>query len=366
MGAVIENHGAPANRINYVIVGDGYSQAELSTTMLTHIKAYMDRRFTDEIGQPYKRYRNFVNICALQVPSTPICGTSAFGCCGNDSSRLANCDNSKVNAAITQYMPASFVVDWKAVMLNGSSWWNSGGMLMYWSGGNRDAGGAALHEGSHGFHQLADEYGDCTGAQCGTNTNFTGSAGTVYAEVNSCGNPTTTDGKWDAWKGYDAATSTGVVGTWSGSRYVGSGQYRPSANSCMNSLFGNNVNTSFNPVSREQMAVGMWRYVKPIDSTVPPAGAVTNPASLVVNVIDPAVINVDWTVDGTVTVNGGTTLDTSTLAAGSHTISAKAYDNADDTLVRTKTCPSSVTGVYCHARNWANSVQTVSWTVTKN
>jgi hypothetical protein len=366
MAAVIENHGPPSNRINYVIVGDGYSQAELTTTLLTHVKAYMDRRFTDEIGQPYKRYRNFVNICALQVPSTPICGSSAFGCCGDDQSRLANCNDSKVNAAIKQYIPTSMPVDWKAVMLNGNKWWNSGGMLMYWSGGNKDAGGAALHEGSHGFHQLADEYGDCTGAQCGSNTNFSGSKGTVWAEVNSCGDPVTTDGKWTAWKGYNAATSTGPVGTWSGSRYVGSGQYRPSANSCMNSLFGNNVNTSFNPVSREQMAVGMWRYVKPIDSTVPPAGAVTNPGMLTVNVIDPAVINVDWTVDGMVKVNGGTTFDTSTLAAGSHTISAKAYDNADDNLVRTKTCPSSVTGVYCHAKNWANSIETVNWTVTKN
>lgn len=366
MATVIENHGPPANRINYVIVGDGYSQAQLSTTLIDHVKFAMVKRFSAEIGQPYLRYRNFVNICALQVPSTPICGSSAFGCCGSDSSRLANCDNAKVNAAITQHIPASFMVDWKAVMLNGSSWWNSGGMLMYWSGGNADADGAALHEGSHGFHQLADEYGDCTGRSCGSNTNFSGSSGTVYAEVNSCGNPTTTDGKWTAWKGYTATGSTGLVGTWSGSRYVGSGQYRPSANSMMNSLFGDAVDTSFNPVSREQMAVGMWRYIKPIDSVQPAAGAVTNPAMLTVNVIDPAVISVDWTVDGTVKVNGGTTLDTSTLAAGSHTISAKAYDNAGMDLVRTTACPGSVTGNYCHARNWGNSVQTVMWTVTKN
>ena len=67
------------------------------------IKAYMDRRFTDEIGQPYKRYRNFVNICALQVPSTPICGSSAFGCCGDDQSRLANCNDTKVNNAVKMY-----------------------------------------------------------------------------------------------------------------------------------------------------------------------------------------------------------------------------------------------------------------------
>ena len=149
-----------------------------------------------------------------------------------------------------------------------------------------------------------------------------------------------------------------------GSRYVGPPVGRRPTRP--NSLFGSNPNVSFNPVSREQIAVGMYRFVKPIDSVVPAAGAVTNPGVLTVNVIDPAVINVDWTVDGTVKVNGGITFDTSTLAAGSHTISAKAYDNADNTLVRTTTCPSSVTGTYCHAKNWVNSVQTVSWTVTKS
>ena len=81
----------------------------------------------------------------------------------------------------------------------------------------------------------------------------------------------------------------------------------------------------------------MYRYVKPIDSTVPAAGAVTNPAILTVNVIDPAVINVDWTVDGTVHDERRDDVRHVALAAGSHTISAKAYDNADDTLVRTTT-----------------------------
>src|SRR6185369_375576 len=114
--------------------------------------------------------------------------------------------------------------------------------------------------------------------------------------------------------GYTQAGATGLQGTWSGSRYVGSGQYRPSANSMMNSLFGNNVNTSFNAVSREQIIFTIWRYVKPIDSTEPPAGAVSNPGVLKVNVIDPAVISVDWTVDnGTPKVNGGVTFDTASL-----------------------------------------------------
>jgi hypothetical protein len=59
--------------------------------------------------------------------------------------------------------------------------------------------------------------------------------------------------------------------------------------------------------------------------------------------------------------------DTSSLGAGSHTVSAKAYDNAADDLVRYKssTCPSSVTGNYCHRTAWKNSIQTVTWTFTK-
>jgi hypothetical protein len=258
-------------------------------------------------------------------------------------------------------------VDWHSIVLNNNKWWNTGSVWMLWSGGNSDGPKGALHEGGHGFHQLADEYGTCTGGSCGMNTMFSGTAGTVYAEVNSAGNPTTTDGKWDMWMGYTQANGTGLVGTWSGSRYVGSGQYRPSANSKMNSLFGNATDTSFNPVSREQAIFTIWRYMTPIDSTVPAAGAVSNPGVLTVNVVDPAVISVDWTVDGTTMTNAGTTFDTSSLASGSHTISAKAYDNATSDWVRYKsgTCPSSVTGSYCSRTAWPRSTQTVSWTVTK-
>ena len=102
----------------------------------------------------------------------------------------------------------------------------------------------------------------------------------------------------------------------------------------MNSMFCNATDetkctpdTAFNAVSREQIVMSIWKKVKPIDSTEPPAGAVSSPGVLEVNVVDPAVISVDWTIDRTTRANGGTTFDTSTLGAGSHTVSAKAYDN---------------------------------------
>src|SRR5262245_8493410 len=163
--------------------------------------------------------------------------------------------------------------------------------------------------------------------------------------------------------------ATGLQGSFVGSRYVDTAQYRPSSNSMMNSLFGSNVNTSFNSVSREQMIFSIWRAVKPVDSADPPAGAVSNPATLTVQVVDPAVINIDWEIDGKVvaTAAGGILdLAAAKLSAGSHQIIARAYDNASEDLVRNRTseCPESVTGRYCHGTAWRNSSETVEWTVT--
>jgi len=374
-GWAVENHGPPKNRVNYLILGDGYTAATAETTLKSHIEAALQRRFEHESGEPYGRYRNFVNICVMKAVSANDGignGPTAFDG-GNGGDRLAAVNESEVNAYIKANVPATFEVDWKAVVLNQDKWENTGAYLMLWSGAGEDAPGAALHEGGHGFHQLADEYGTSTGcvnnqkASCGAN-------GTAYSEVNSAGNCTTTDDKWTLWLGTTQKGlkvpdlgATGVQGTWEGSRYVGPGQYRPSCNSMMNSLFGNNVNTSFNSVSREQIIFGIWRAVKPIDSVEPPEGAAANPAVLKVNVIDPAVINVDWTIDGQTTVNGGTSFSTAALATGSHTISAKAYDNASTDLVKRRSgvCPASVKGSYCHETGWKNSTQTVTWTVTK-
>jgi len=352
-GVAIENAGPPKNRVNYVIVGDGYTEADLDTTYLQHVQTAMKKRFSDVIGQPYGRYRKFVNICAIKLasPNGPIGkGATALDCTGDDQSRLAECSTSKVNMAISANLPASFEVDWKAVVLNNNRWWNTGAVIMLWSGAHKDAAGAALHEGGHGFHQLADEYG-------GTNSGCT----KEYNEVNSTADSSKSAGKWDLWLDYDQAGATGKQSIVSGSRYCDSGQYRPSQNSMMNQLFGDNPNTAYNAVSREKMAMDIYRAVVPIDATLPPAGDVAPGSMLEVTVIDPAVINVDWSVDGTVVAaNGGERFDLSAqqLAAGMHTISARAYDNAGMELVRYKT------GTQFGRMNWARSQQTVSWTVS--
>jgi hypothetical protein len=356
MGSAVENHGPPSNRLNYVIVGDGYSEQELQPGGVfdDHIDAAMTKRFS-AIGQPYLRYRNFVNICVLRIPSSPICGSSEFGCCGDDSSRLANCDTGAVNAALNEHLPDSFTVDLRAVVLNGDSWWNAGGVTMLWSGGHADAGGAALHEGGHGFHALADEYGNCEQGRVSREASY---GVNVSLVSNDSG------GKWDGWIGYDHDPGTGMQGFFG---CEGGQTWRVSDNSMMNSLFGDDPNTSYNPVSKEKIVMDIWRAVEaPYDSVSPPAGAVTNPTALTVNVIDPEVIDVDWSIDGDiVAVDGGPNyaIGAAMLSPGVYTVTARAYDNADTHLVR------QVPGTTFNRQFWGtgtmgHSDKTVTWTVT--
>lgn len=377
-GWAVENHGPPENRVNYIILGDGYDATTINTTLEEHVHKALERRFEHESGEPYGRYRKFVNICVMKVVSESNGignGPTAFDG-GNGGDRLARVNSQKVRTYLNENLPERIEPSWTAVVLNQDLWENTGSVLMLWSGANDEAPGAALHEGGHGFHGLADEYGSCTGRGCGEDTNGSGTMGQEFQEVNSTGNPATTDGKWDLWFGDvqkamkdPNGTATGLQSSFSGSRYLSpaDGQYRPSDNSMMNSLFGLNPDTSFNSVSREQMVFSIWQFVRPVDSTVPEAGEVSGPGTLQVNVIDPEVISVDWSVDGEVVAeNAGTTFDTSVLTAGEHIVAAHAYDNATEDLVRLRTseCPRSVSGSYCHATAWKNSQQTVEWTVT--
>ena len=374
-GVAIESAGPPENRVNYVIVGEGYDSSEIETTFIEHVQGTLDRRFNHETGEPFGRYRKFVNICAIKSAGTGNVG-SPFG--GSISGRVSSINERAVDDYLDGVLPMNLEPDWLAASFNISSWNNVGGRVMLFAGGHDEAAGAALHEGGHSHHQLADEYGTCTGAGCGEDTNGTGTMGNEYGEINMTGNPMTTAGKWDRWMGViqkglkvPDEGATGLQSTWSGGRYESptSGQYRPSNNSMMNSLFGMNLNTSFNAISREQIIYTIWEHVTPIDEAIPPAGAVNGATTLQVLVIDPAVINVDWSINGEVVAeNAGTSFDLagSGLSAGTYTITATAYDNATEDLVRYRDgeCPQGVTGRYCHSAGWLNSTETVEWTVT--
>jgi hypothetical protein len=328
-GIVIEGHGPPNNRINYIIVGDGYAQADIDSGLyLAHVNKMLDDptrkagavgRFT-EAQQPYLRYRSFVNICAIKTVSVDSgIGTAtkntAFDGYGNDQSRLGYINNTKLNAAIKALVPANIMVDWKGVVMNDAGWWNSGGNPMVWSGGHADAALAAQHEGGHGFQHLADEYG-------GTDTAPTSEPREIDVTIDAVN----TANKWKLWLGFNqVAPGTGMQGVFEGARYCDKGVWRPSQESVMNSLW---KSSAFNSISLEQAVRVFYDFVKPIDSSTPTG--VTTPQVLNVTVVDPAVLKVDWSVDGAVVAaNSGANFDVAAhgLSAGSHQISARAYDD---------------------------------------
>jgi hypothetical protein len=318
---VLEGHGPPENRINYIIVGDGYDEADLETTYVEHLEEMLRPRFTAEF-EPYLRYRRFVNICALKVPSNQsgineTAGDTAFDGYGNDESRLGYINDDKVFAAIDERLPAEIEVDWTAVVLNGDRWWNSGGRIMVWSGAHQDAALAAEHEGGHSFQRLADEYGgNCT---------FSGNENDM--RINVTMDAENTAGKWSMWLDFDHNPGTGVQSTYEGAQYCDQGAYRPSEESVMNMLWDSPY---YNAISREQGVRIFYEKVDPIDASTP--SNVTAPQVLNVQVIDPEVIKLEWSVDGEV-VAGATSADfdvaAQNLPAGSHTISARAYDDTD-------------------------------------
>ncbi len=355
-GIVLEAHGPSENRINYIIVGDGYTSEDLETAYPAHLEemllghgtpgeqGYRPGRFSPEL-EPYRRYRNFINICALKIVSAtsgvePGIGGGGKGCpngastaldgCGDDDTRLGYINNDKVYTAVEDNLPATIEMDWVAVVFNGSNWWNSGGIPMVWSGGNEDATLAAQHEGGHGFFVLADEYGGSCDQGLPQEDNM---------RVNVTLDPNTTADKWTHWLGTTQVLGDGIVhegleapGTgmqqaFEGGQYCNTGVYRPSQESVMNSLWASYYHNS---ISLEKAVREIHELIDPIDSHTPLA--TTTPGVLEVLVIDPAVIKVEWSVDGSPVAgsgNCGQALDVAALglASGSHVVTARAIDD---------------------------------------
>src|SRR3954465_5188214 len=104
--------GDPAKRFNIVIVGDGYTAAEMPK-FLDHVDRHMNVMLSLE---PFKSYRSYLNIYAVEVPSqvsgvscdpnlnsphreTPLHMGFWGGCDPNSVQRLLTVDNN----ALTQY-----------------------------------------------------------------------------------------------------------------------------------------------------------------------------------------------------------------------------------------------------------------------
>ncbi len=203
-----------------------------------------------------------MNICAIKVVSQSDAignGSTALSCTGDDQSRLANCDEGAADDVLDAELPADFEVDWHAIVLNNDRWWNTGSAWMLWSGGHEDADGAARSTRAVTASIIWPTNTEVRTAAAAPSTSRSTRPPTARPprKVGPLGGLQPGGRNW-RHKGF-----------FNGSRYCDSGQYRPSDNSMMNMLFGDDGNTAFNAVSREKIIMDIWGVVVPIDSTDP-------------------------------------------------------------------------------------------------
>lgn len=332
-----ELRGGPDNRIDIVIVGDGYTAAQQGTFHANAAFA-MSTMFAQ---QPFATYAPLFLIHEVEVfsiesgvdndPTQGILKNTAldmaFWCGGTERLLCVNV-NKAYNAA-----SAAPDVDLVLALANSTKYGGAGytaSDLATSSGGNLSAPEIAIHEFGHSLGNLADEY------TYGGPTNYTGAEPSAInvSKLNAAA-MATAGTKWAAWLGTNNPAFDGLCDTFEGGMYSVTGIYRPSNNSKMRAL-----GRPFNHPSVEALIIEIYKLVRPIDDATPTVGTLNGSETVFVDPVDPVgnPLAITWKLDGNVLPGAtGETLDLTTvpLPAGAHTLQATVKDTT--TLVRNET-----------------------------
>jgi hypothetical protein len=329
----IRNTGPASNRVDVALIGDGYTASELGTTYVTHAQSLMDYMFTNRVNDPYPRYANFFNVHRVSIASNQSGADNPAKGVVRDTAldatyrwdgvtdRLLYFNTSKATTAVNTALNGSNIIaDMRVGLVNDSTYGGGGGYYAVYAAGNSSSRPIATHEIGHSFAGLADEY------DYGGSTTYTGSE---PSQANIAKD--STGGKWSRWLGYTdpAHASISAVGAYEGANYSQYGIYRPTYDSMMR-----NLSVPLNAIGREQTILNMYKYyVDPLDSYKSNSRPLINPTELWVDTVDPAIIKVDWYVNGAIVLdNGPESLHMANLAlsSGTYTITARAYDSVLD------------------------------------
>jgi hypothetical protein len=339
----VRSNGPPENRVSLVLLGEGFTAAEISSAYAPHSEAlaqYMFENVND--SEPYVRYRRFINFYRIDLVSqesgiddpevghyvdTPLDGEVG---CSDLPGQMCTVRWSKALDAFDAALSGSAVthIDWRWIALNyqqgcGVTHYPARGSLAIYCPYQDESPDIALHEGGHGFHRLADTYW----------TIDEGYAGPEPDNVNLTKDET--GAKWGHWLGY-LDPVLGVVGAFEGGGQYTQGLYRPSLNQKMGSAVRCHApGPPYCPhdvVSREKIILDIYEMVRPLDSWTDNDSVLTNPPELSVNVVDCDVVKVDWYVDDTlVAADFGELFSPSAFGvpSGRHTIEARAHDDTE-------------------------------------
>ncbi|MEV7238830.1 M64 family metallopeptidase [Streptomyces sp. NPDC051020] len=276
---VIDN-GPTADRLDVVVVGDGYTAAELDQF---HIDA-KEKWAEVTAVEPYTAYQNLFNVWTVDAvsndsgvsgdPGRDVVKDTALGSyfwCG-DIERLLCVDEQKVDSYVAKAPEADLVIVLSNSTKYGGAGYNTPSQKLGYEGistasaGNDRSGQVAIHETGHSLGKLADEYFSAgtpgyeqyTGAEPWESNISTLSADAMAARQT----------KWYRWLG-ETSPDGGTVGAYQGGGYYEAGISRPTDASLMRFL-----GKPFNLPGREAMIAGFYRHasiatpVTPTDRTL--------------------------------------------------------------------------------------------------
>lgn len=159
----IRDNGPPAQKVDLLILGDGYTQAE-SAKFEADVRRLSDHLFTVE---PFRSRARDFNVWALMAPtlesgvSRPSNGTHHWSALGTrydifDSERYVLTLDNRAFRELAQYAPYEFV----EILVNNETYGGGGifGQFSTAAAGSEWANYLFVHEFGHHFAALADEY----------------------------------------------------------------------------------------------------------------------------------------------------------------------------------------------------------------
>src|SRR5262245_7020128 len=363
----IQVTGPPDQRLNLLIMGDGYQAGEMQK-FRDQVDKHLNIQWSIE---PYKSYRDYFNVYRIEVVS----GVSGISCDPDDGNVIrdtvfhlnfatrcpAAFDARGINlgtggsAAVEKYaalIPGVTTANRQVLLIdNTNTYGGIGGTLATTSGGAPQGPLISPHELGHSLGKLLDEstyYSSYVPGREHTG----GEPSSAHHTIQTIEQMLTNHTKWCRWIG-DESEAGGVIGRYESGNLRSSGIWRPSQHSIMRWL-GNH----FDQVGREVMTqrISGRRASTTMALSNTPTGAVGPNQVIWLNTGHPAEheLTVTWTRNGTEipgTANSRN-LELSKVAglAAGDAISAKVVDPTD--FVRDPAI-----------RDSASMTQTRNWTV---
>lgn len=327
----ILDSGPSSNRIDLVILGDGY-RTEDQAKLTSDANSFVQRLGNHEL---YSRYLSHFNIKVIHVVSAERGADQGSYGAERDTAlgatfwlagieRLMGTDSNMVMSVAASHTPE---FDHLVVLVNDPKYGGSGGSYAVAST-NLQSADIAIHELGHSLFDLGDEYPSSAAQSYRHNI----SSSYFYAEL-----------KWADWVTYGTPLPTPSGNNFSD--FVGAfefsaspGRYRPVDTHCMM----NNYNYDFCPVCTEASVLGIYEHVSLIEATSPAssitlsASSNTEPTFTVQSPIPvPNTLSYTWYYDGFVigTTNvGSATLPSFFLSPGAHWLGVIVSDTTE--LVR--------------------------------